>query len=62
MSPIPMTPNALWYADGVRWVASLLHVAADHLDLPALEPHEPRHLSPVEERYHDMRHRVQTHF
>ena len=32
-----MTARALWYAEGLRWIGSLFHSAADHLEQPSLE-------------------------
>jgi len=33
-----MTAKALWYADGLRWIGSLFHSAAERLEQPSLEP------------------------
>ena len=61
---IPMTPNAHWYADGLRWIGSLFLDAADHLESPSFSPApgEPRaKYLPVEEYLFDVRSRMIQH-
>lgn len=42
-----MRPDSTWYAQGLRWIASLLQGAADYIDRPRPEP-MPRHTSAEE--------------
>ncbi|MEO5691716.1 MAG: hypothetical protein ABIQ72_01210 [Usitatibacter sp.] len=55
-------PSA-WYAEGLRWIASLFKGAADYLDKPSIAPAPlepgPANL-PVEEHLLDVRHRMTT--
>ena len=60
-----MTAKALWYADGLRWIGSLLHDAAEHLERPSLSanPGEPHAVRPtVDEYLSDVRFRLQDRF
>jgi hypothetical protein len=59
-----------WYADGLRWIASLISGAADHLDRVAFAPLElepphrelPRDALPSEDSLDDIRHRIQNRY
>ena len=64
MRAIPTTPTASWYADGLRWIGSLLTGAANYLDRPSIEPAPFEHpeYQPVEEYLFDVRHRMQNRF
>jgi hypothetical protein len=59
-----MPSRASWYSDGLRWIGSLFHRAADHLDHPSLAPAplepRPKYL-PAEEFLFDVRHRMHSH-
>lgn len=55
-----MHPTSSWYAEGLRWIGSLLHGAANYLDRPEVDP-MPRHLS-AEEVLSDVRNRANTGF
>jgi hypothetical protein len=52
--------TAPWYADGLRWIGSLFHAAADHLERPALEP-GPRP-QPMEDFLSDVRLRIHSRY
>ena len=57
----PMLQRSTWYADGLRWIASVIADTADYLDSPApdtasLDP-MPRHTS-FDEIVGDMRNRA----
>ena len=57
--------KSAWYADGLRWIGTLFHTAADHVDsTPDLSaPLEPLRRAPAfEEFLGEVRHRVHTHF
>lgn len=61
----PMPQRAHWYADGLRWIASVITGAADYLERPAahaasLDP-MPRHTS-FDEIVGDMRNRASSGF
>ncbi len=49
-----------WYADGLRWIASLFHAAANYLERPALEP--GRRPVPIEEFLSDVRLRIHSRY
>ena len=60
-----MTQRTTWYADGLRWIASVITDTADYLDSPApddasLDP-MPRHTS-FDEIVADMRNRAHAGF
>ena len=59
-----MTAKALWYAEGLRWIGSLFHSAADRLDQPSLAPSagEPVPRPAWDEYLFDVRHRLQDRF
>ena len=58
-----MNARALWYADGLRWIGSLFHSAADRLEQPSLEPAAGEPLRrPAWDEYFDARHRLQDRF
>jgi hypothetical protein len=60
-----MTAKALWYADGLRWIGSLFHSAAEHLERPSLSANagEPHAFRPtVDEYLSDVRFRLQDRF
>ena len=61
MNAIYMHPHASWYVEGLRWIGSLFHSAADRLSRPAAEPAplEPYgHHKMIEEYFFDMRDRA----
>lgn len=64
MSAVAMPSRASWYSDGLRWIGSLFHGAADYLDVPSIAPSplepRPRYL-PHEEFLFDVRHRMHSH-
>ena len=60
-----MPQRSTWYADGLRWIASVITDTADYLDSPApddasLDP-MPRHTS-FDEIVGDMRNRANSGF
>jgi hypothetical protein len=61
MSIVHFPSRALWYADGLRWLGSLCHLAADHLvesSRPVdADPLRSAH-RPVHEYLFDVRHRI----
>jgi len=61
-----MLAKNVWYADGLRWIGSILNGAADHLERNAAEPLEPRPPLPqhraIDEYVSDVRHRIHVHF
>ena len=62
--------QSAWYAEGLRWIASLISRAADHLErvsfaAPELElPHRelPRVALSSEDSLDDIRHRIQNRY
>ena len=56
--------TATWYADGLRWVATLITRVADRLDTPpeSPAPSGERYSTSAEERIAEIRHRVTTHY
>jgi hypothetical protein len=62
VSPFAVS-RSLWYADGLRWIGSLFHGAADFLDRPSTEPAplDPMpHDARAEEWLFELRHRIHT--
>lgn len=60
-----MPSRSSWYAEGLRWIGSLFHGAADSLERAQRTPigSEPRaELLPYEEFISDVRHRVQNRY
>jgi hypothetical protein len=54
-----------WYADGLRWLGTLLHDAADRFERVSLAavPLEPRlDLTSPEEHVSELRHRIHSHY
>ena len=49
-----------WYGGGLRWIASLLHDAADFVERPALEP-APDYL-PAEDFLSDVQMRIRSRY
>ena len=49
-----------WYADGLRWIGSLFHGAADLLERPAAEP--GRQPLPMDEFLSDVRLRIHSRY
>jgi len=52
-----------WYVEGLRWIGTLFHKAADRLERPSiapapLEPHPE--FMPPDYRVFQLRHRIQT--
>jgi hypothetical protein len=58
-----MNAQAIWYADGLRWIGSLFNDAADHLEHAAIASSDvqPRY-QPIDEYLSDVRTRVHIHF
>lgn len=59
-----MTTTA-WYADGLRWIGTLFHDAADHFERVSLAavPLEPRpDLTSPEDRVSELRHRIHSRY
>ena len=59
-----MNSSTTWYADGLRWVASLFSGAADYLERPSLTASlapMPRHIS-YDEVVSDVRNRINSGF
>ena len=54
-----MTAKALWYADGLRWLGTLCHDAAEYLSRPSLEPAAGEPIRPYQDYLSDTRQRLQ---
>ena len=60
--------QSAWYAEGLRWIASLISGAADHLERVSFAPPEPPHdelpseALAGEEFLDDLRHRIQNRY
>ena len=53
--------TATWYADGLRWIGSILNAAAERLERNAAEPPlEPGAYRDIERYVDEMRSRVHT--
>jgi hypothetical protein len=54
----------LWYADGLRWIGSVFHDAADRLERVGEQaaPPDPHALREIDRYVNDMRTRVHVHF
>ena len=58
------TTKGIWYADGLRWIGSLFHGAAEHLERRALDAPlpDPRALREADQYVNDLRTRIHIHF
>jgi hypothetical protein len=56
--------RTLWYADGLRWIGSVFHDAAEHLERVSSEAvlMDPRALREAETYMENVRTRVHVHF
>ena len=62
MREAAMQDRTHFYADGLRWIGSLLNDAADRLDRSAPEPLEPHEYRAMERYVDELRTRVHIHF
>ena len=62
MKGVAMNSRNHFYADGLRWIGSILTDAADRLDRNADEVLEPRAYREIERYVDEMRTRVHVHF
>ena len=56
--------TATWYADALRWIATLITRVADRLDTPPEAPTPPheRYSSCAEDHIAELRHRITTRY